>query len=288
MEAAYFKLTVGEIDNFCKFVDDFSKTNTDGGFKFTVPKECMPEKHTLDEKFLFKVVKQKIIKSGKKNIYMYSNFKPVEMNYGIFLKMGNELEKVKDDESFWKKFDFKAKPLYGLNVEHHLFEVALQKKVLNVNKMNSILSGTKEFFEGVHSSMLYICHPASTFALHTEDMDLHSISYNHSGDEKVWYVVDPNEYDRVVQILHEKFGRRCSKSCEHFERHKYFLPTPQFFEERKIKFKKIVQHEGEYVVTLSRAFHWGFNRGVTIAEASNFRTPQWIPNGRVATVCTCE
>lgn len=59
-------------------------------------------------------------------------------------------------------------------------------------------------------------------------------------------------------------------------------------EKHNINFKKIVQSEGEFVVTFPRAFHFGFNRGLSIAEASNFAVPSWVEFGNIATHCTCR
>ena len=40
-----------------------------------------------------------------------------------------------------------------------------------------------------------------------------------------------------------------------------------------------VQQPGEFVITLSRAYHWGFYHGFSIGEAVNFAPPSWLPQG---------
>lgn len=48
------------------------------------------------------------------------------------------------------------------------------------------------------------------------------------------------------------------------------------------------QHPGEFVLQLPGAFHSGFNYGFNVAEAVNYATPSWIPQGVTADICTCR
>lgn len=287
--AETFNLTLVNVNNLYAFVDDFCTNSKDGGFKFTVPRECKPNCGTLDKDFKFNVMKQRLRKSTNDEMYVYDigprDFK--NMKFKTFTEIGNKCTDIQDDDLFWRKLNTNLRPMYGVNVEAHLFDDVARPNFINVNKMDSILNKTAECFPGIHDSMLYISHAGSTFALHTEDIDLHSISYLHSGAAKVWYVVEPSEYTKVVQLLRNKFPDQLSE-CACFERHKFILPTPKFFNDNGIKFKKIVQEPGEYVITVSRAFHWGYNRGNSIAEASNFGSPGWITNGNDSTCCKCK
>ena len=49
-----------------------------------------------------------------------------------------------------------------------------------------------------------------------------------------------------------------------------------------------IQRPGEFIVTLSSAYHTGFNFGFNIAEAVNFCTPEWLPLFPKFKRCKCH
>lgn len=50
---------------------------------------------------------------------------------------------------------------------------------------------------------------------------------------------------------------------------------------------QIVQNAGEFIISLSKAYHSGFNCGLNIAEAVNFGTDAWLSVFDDYTTCTC-
>jgi hypothetical protein len=50
---------------------------------------------------------------------------------------------------------------------------------------------------------------------------------------------------------------------------------------------RLVQHEGEFVLTFPFAYHSGYNLGFNCAESINFALNDWIPIGRKAESCKC-
>ena len=78
--------------------------------------------------------------------------------------------------------------------------------------------------------------------------------------------------------------------CPQFLRHKTTVINPYFIKEQmpQLNLKKIVQKEGEFVVTLNSAYHSGFNLGFNIAEAVNFATPDWLPEFPKFKNCKCD
>ena len=52
---------------------------------------------------------------------------------------------------------------------------------------------------------------------------------------------------------------------------------------------RIVQEPGEFVITLPKAFHAGFNAGFNCAEAVNFALDRWVDEvASKASLCTCS
>ena len=113
----------------------------------------------------------------------------------------------------------------------------------------------------------------TTFAWHTEDMDLHSINYLHYGESKFWYTIPPEYSRRFERMAHGLFPGM-KKDCPAFLRHKMCLISPNVLRQNSIPYNKIVQREGEFMITFPCGYHSGFNTGFNIAESTNFATPR--------------
>ncbi len=78
----------------------------------------------------------------------------------------------------------------------------------------------------------------STFAWHTEDMDLYSINYLHFGQPKSWYVVPP-EHGKRLERLAEGFFPSNARDCSAFLRHQMNVISPRILNKYSIPFTRV-------------------------------------------------
>ncbi len=71
-------------------------------------------------------------------------------------------------------------------------------------------------------------------------------------------------------------------------RHKTFLFHPGLLFSKGIKVNKCLQNPGEFIITLAKSYHAGFNMGFNCAEAVNFAYRSWINLGLKAKSCDCQ
>ena len=108
----------------------------------------------------------------------------------------------------------------------------------NLNFLGSILDDVKKFkIDGVTTPYLYFGTWKSSFAWHTEDMDLYSINYLHYGEPKTWYVIPPEYGKRFEELCSTLFPR---KKCSAFLRHKTTLIHPDLIRGHNIPVYKVV------------------------------------------------
>ncbi|OQR81432.1 lysine-specific demethylase 4C, partial [Thraustotheca clavata] len=124
------------------------------------------------------------------------------------------------------------------------------------------------------------------FAMHTEDMDLYSINYLHTGKPKFWYGVPPQHSTRLERVAQGLFPEKYME-CHQFLRHKTSMIAPSKLRDHGIPYYKTVHRAGEFVITFPHSYHQGFNLGFNVAESVNFATLRWISFGKVAKLCKC-
>ncbi|KAF0700704.1 Aste57867_8758 [Aphanomyces stellatus] len=188
------------------------------------------------------------------------------------------------ERKFWKGLrPTMDPPTYGADVVGSFFgdDPAMS---WNVNKLDTILRTVD--LPGITQAMLYFGMWSAIFAMHTEDMELYSINFLHTGKPKIWYTVPPQHAARVERICQTMFPDEYM-ACQQFLRHKTSLISPSKMHEFDIPYCKAVQGPGEFIITFPRAYHQGFNTGFNIAESVNFATLRWIPRALEAKLCKC-
>jgi JmjC domain, hydroxylase len=192
------------------------------------------------------------------------------------------------ERKFWKRLGpTMPPPTYGADMEGSLFGDD-PAHGWNLGKLDSFLQLLGPALPGVTSPYLYFGMWASVFAMHTEDMNLLSINYLHAGDPKVWYAVAPGTDSKRLEALAEHYFSHAYHDCKQFLRHKRCLLSPLILKKAGIKFTMQVQYPGEVMITMPSGYHFGFNTGFNVAEATNFGVPEWIPFGHEARICNCR
>lgn len=199
-------------------------------------------------------------------------------------------------------------------------------KAWNVNSLDNILNRIGVDLPGVNTPYLYFGMWKATFAWHVEvciariivfheadnrwslykatarrlhtpillihstdtpqDMDLYSINYLHFGAPKQWYSI-PSQYRQKFERLMQSIFFQEHKTCSQFLRHKTFIVSPAVLANHQIPVHRLVQHEGEFVITFPFGYHSGYNLGFNCAESVNFALSSWVQIGKKAVACQC-
>lgn len=160
----------------------------------------------------------------------------------------------------------------------------------NINKLGTILDcvGTdyNMSIDGVNTAYLYFGMWKTTFAWHTEDMDLYSINYLHFGAPKTWYAVPPSSGRKFEKLASAQFPKSAAV-CRAFLRHKMTVMDPKWLKDYDIPFDSVTQEAGQFMITFPYGYHCGFNHGFNCAESTNFAIERWVEYGKHASICYC-
>ncbi|KAF9565311.1 hypothetical protein EC968_004173 [Mortierella alpina] len=187
------------------------------------------------------------------------------------------------ERNYWRNLTF-VQPMYGADMSGSLFDERTTS--WNTQCLGDLLSKIDQNLPGVNTPYLYFGMWKATFAWHVEDMDLYSINYLHFGAPKQWYCIRPEHSSRFECIAQGIFSSDY-KNCPQFLRHKTYLLSPSKLATDGVPVNRLVQHEGEFVLTFPFAYHSGYNLGFNCAESINFALSDWIPIGRKAESCKC-
>ncbi|XP_064358993.1 lysine-specific demethylase 4C isoform X2 [Dromaius novaehollandiae] len=260
------------------------------------PKEWKPRKHYNDiEDLVIPAPIQQMV-TGQSGLFTQYNIQKKPMTVKEFRQLANSdkyctpryVDYEDLERKYWKNLTFVA-PIYGADINGSIYDEDIEE--WNIARLNTILDVVGEdcgiSIEGVNTPYLYFGMWKTTFAWHTEDMDLYSINYLHFGEPKSWYAIPP-EHGRRLERLAQGFFPSSSQGCDAFLRHKMTLISPSILKKYGIPFDKITQEAGEFMITFPYGYHAGFNHGFNCAESTNFATIRWIDYGKAAKLCTCR
>lgn len=152
--------------------------------------------------------------TGSQGLYQQFNIASRSMSFKEFKKMAMsakfstpEFFDYDDlERKYWKNITYNS-AIYGADVPGTLTDEDC--KEFNINHLNTILDMINENYGikimGVNTAYLYFGMWKSSFAWHTEDMDLYSINYLHFGAPKSWYCVPPQYGKKLEKIANGNF-----------------------------------------------------------------------------------
>ncbi|KFV73462.1 Lysine-specific demethylase 4B [Struthio camelus australis] len=300
-----FRPTLEEFRDFGKYVAfiESQGAHRAGLAKVIPPKEWKPRKtyDDIDDMVIPAPIQQVV--TGQSGLFTQYNIQKKPMTVGEYRRLANSEKyctpRHQDFEDlerkYWKNLTF-VSPIYGADISGSLYDSDVEE--WNIGNLNTLLDMVEHecgiIIEGVNTPYLYFGMWKTTFAWHTEDMDLYSINYLHFGEPKSWYAIPP-EHGKRLERLAKGFFPGSSQGCDAFLRHKMTLISPS-----KKKFLstgvslpiifvfQITQEAGEFMITFPYGYHAGFNHGFNCAESTNFATLRWIDYGKMATQCTCR
>ncbi|KAL0966676.1 hypothetical protein UPYG_G00298260 [Umbra pygmaea] len=293
-----FYPTEEEFGNFSRYIAymESQGAHRAGLAKIVPPKDWKPRKSydDIDDLVIPAPIQQVV--TGQSGLFTQYNIQKKAMTVREFRRTANsdkfcspcysDFEEL--ERKYWKNVTFNP-PIYGADVNGTLYDPDVTD--WNIGKLSTILDTVEHeggiTIEGVNTPYLYFGMWKTTFAWHTEDMDLYSINYLHLGEPKSWYCVPP-EHGKRMERLAQGFFPASHQNCEAFLRHKMTLISPSILRKYGIPFERITQESGEFMVTFPYSYHAGFNHGFNCAESTNFATERWIEYGKQAVLCSCR
>uniref|UniRef100_A0A8C9VGW4 [histone H3]-trimethyl-L-lysine(9) demethylase n=1 Tax=Scleropages formosus TaxID=113540 RepID=A0A8C9VGW4_SCLFO len=278
-----------EFKNFSRYIAymESQGAHRAGLAKIVPPKDWKPRRSydDIDDLVIAAPIQQVV--TGQSGLFTQYNIQKKPMTVREFRRIANsdkfctpryvDFEEL--ERKYWKNLTFNP-PIYGADVNGTLYDQDVME--WNIGHLHTILDTVEResgiTIEGVNTPYLYFGMWKTTFAWHTEDMDLYSINYLHFGEPKSWYCVPP-EHGKRLERLAKGFFPGSSQNCEAFLRHKMTLISPSILKKYGIPFEKITQEAGEFMVTFPYGYHAGFNHGFNCAESTNFATQRWIEYG---------
>lgn len=293
-----FRPTLEEMGDFSRYLEymESQGAHKAGLAKVIPPREWVPRKGGYED--IAMTIPSPICQevSGGQGLYEQYNIQRKPMTVKEFRRIALS-DKYKApvhfdyedlERKYWKNIAYNP-PIYGADVSGSLYDPGV--KEFNINQLNTILDLVNRDYgikiEGVNTAYLYFGMWKTTFAWHTEDMDLYSINYLHFGAPKSWYCVPP-EHGRRLERLAAGFFHSTAQKCAAFLRHKMTVISPQILRQYSIPYNKITQEAGEFMITFPYGYHAGFNHGFNCAESTNFALPRWVEYGKRASQCLCR
>ncbi|KAK0144138.1 Lysine-specific demethylase 4B [Merluccius polli] len=244
-----FRPTMEEFKDFRKYV---AYMETQGAHRAGLAKVIPPEGwkprrcyDTIDDMVIPAPIMQVV--TGQSGLFTQYNIQKKSMTVSEYRTLANSNKyctpRHKDfddlERKYWKNLTF-VSPIYGADVSGSIYDPDIEE--WNIGRLNTLLDMVEQecgiVIEGVNTPYMYFGMWKTTFAWHTEDMDLYSINYLHFGQPKSWYSVPP-EHGKRLERLAQGFFPGSSQGCDAFLRHKMTLISPSILKKYSIPFDRV-------------------------------------------------
>jgi hypothetical protein len=163
--------------------------------------------------------------------YFWDNFRQLDdQTTNLFMQTTRINKKTKKEEviTVCKQTTKADIGLYGAGLNISLMQL---NKLFNMRKLDTLFDRYNEHevtkksksqihLPGVTDSYMYIGMWNTVFPWHTEDCDLYSMSYLHSGESKTWYIIPP-AFGSMFEDLVKELYKNKAEICPAILRHKY-------------------------------------------------------------------
>ncbi|MBZ3881605.1 Lysine-specific demethylase 4B [Sciurus carolinensis] len=243
-----FRPTMEEFKDFNKYVAyiESQGAHRAGLAKIIPPKEWKPRQtyDDIDDVVIPAPIQQVV--TGQSGLFTQYNIQKKAMTVGEYRRLANSdkycTPRHQDfddlERKYWKNLTF-VSPIYGADISGSLYDDDVAQ--WNIGSLRTILDMVERecgtIIEGVNTPYLYFGMWKTTFAWHTEDMDLYSINYLHFGEPKSWYAIPP-EHGKRLERLAIGFFPGSSQGCDAFLRHKMTLISPIILKKYGIPFSR--------------------------------------------------
>lgn len=182
------------------------------------------------------ILTQSFVETTQKNIYtVYADRKKIKKSTDVpgwaRLYSSNPTKILISEDDYWNNVE-SLSPQYGADIPGSLFQDDYAtwnlKMIPNILWHMFSIEGLR--IQGILTPSLYFGTAGSTFACHTEDSDLYSINYLHTGQPKTWRGIPPAYCRRVENLLSELYPQDFQR-CSGAGRHKFALLHPKVLQE---------------------------------------------------------
>lgn len=135
----------------------------------------------------------------------------------------------------------------------------------------SLFRHIKSDVSGMTVPWLYVGMCFSTFCWHNEDHYTYSANYQHFGATKTWYGIPGEDAERFENAMREAVPELFEQQPDLLFQLVTLL-TPQHLAKAGVRVYALDQRAGQFVITFPKAYHAGFNHGVSSACERNSRT----------------